>query len=112
MNNKNSRLITYPSSVEKKDNHTVLIVDIDDSDIESIGLFCMSSQKDYDIYLYDETINDSNWLSTVSNNADKILLNSISKVNVDNRNIIKYGKETDCKNPLDYFINFDKTTVD
>lgn len=111
MENKNSRIITHPSQVEKKNNHTVLIVDVDDSDIENIGLFCMSSEKNYDIYLYDETVNDLEWLSTISKNVDKTLVNSISKVTVNDTNFIRYGKETALKNPLDYFINFDKKSI-
>lgn len=108
----NSRLITYPSQVEKK-NHTVLIVDIDNADIENIGLFCMSSQKDYDIYLYDEEIQDLSWLAAVSQNIDHALINSKSKVEISGiDHMTVYGDSNAINSPLKYFIDFDKIGID
>jgi|SRR6056300_1500579 len=107
MDNENSRIITYPSQVEKK-HHTVLIVDIDNADIENIGLFCMSSQKNYDIYLYDEIINDLVWLADVSNNVDQTLINFSSNVKITTNQVSMFGKTSEYASPIDYFINFDK----
>ena len=97
----NSRFITYPSVVEKETNHTILLIDAATDDIENIGLFCKSSIKDYDIYLYRADLQEAEWLATVANLADEILIADGSLVSID------FPTTIYITSPLGYFQEFD-----
>jgi hypothetical protein len=104
----NSRFITYPSTVEKSNNHTVVLVDADVNDIEDIGLFCKVSNKDYDIYLYKADVDDLQWLGHISQLADHILISDASTIQSPSNNLSVYGKTCDLTNPLDYFLHHEE----
>lgn len=100
----NSRFITHPSIVEKTNNHTVILIDADQNDIESVGLFCKTSIKNYDIYLCHGDTNLA-WLSDISVLADQMLINQHTNKNI--LNSIKFGKDCEIVSPLTYFQNYD-----
>lgn len=102
-----TRFITYPDLVDKESNHTVTIVDATVNEIEDLAFFCKVCEKDYDVYLYKEDINDLNWLGQITVNSDKILVNDSSKVRVPNNNIELFGKFRQTKSPIDYFQKVD-----
>lgn len=106
----NSRFITYPSTVEKESNTTIVLVDADMDDIASIGSFCQTSHKNYDIYLYKHDLDDLQWLSLVSNLADKVLLNEQSKVTILNlAQLSKFGSQQEINTPLEYLQQIDNS---
>lgn len=100
----NSRFITYPSTVAKSNNHTVVLVDADVNDVEDIGFFCKTSNKDYDIYLYKSDVDDLQWLGHVSQLADHVLISDASTIKSPSTNSSVYGKTEELNNPLDYFL--------
>ena len=102
-----TRFITYPDIVDKESNHTVTIIDATVNEIEDLAFFCKVCEKDYDVYLYREDIDDLNWLGQITVNSDKILVNDSSKVRVPNNNIELFGKFRQTKSPIDYFQKVD-----
>lgn len=102
-----TRFITYPDIVDKESNHTVTIVDATVNEIEDLAFFCKVCEKDYDVYLYREDIDDLNWLGQITVNSDKILVNDSSKVRVPNNNIELFGKFRQTKSPIEYFQKVD-----
>jgi hypothetical protein len=103
----NSRFITHPSIEPKSPNsHTVLIIDADTEDVINIGMFCKASTKNYDVYLYKQDIDDSNWLSDVSASLDCTLIKESGIIVVSETNS---AYKVTVNNLLDYFQNFDAT---
>jgi len=102
-----SRFITYPSTVNKE-NNTVVLIDADVDDVERIGLFCKTSKRDHDIYLYRGDLHDLEWLNSICKQADVILINDVSQVTIQNSNsAIRYGNQQ-MPNPLVYFQTFEE----
>jgi len=109
MEQQNSRFITYPSLVDKSENHTVTIVDATPDDIENIGFFLKSTDKNFDVYLYRGDLNDLEYLSHASDNSDHILVSSASQVTITNAtNVTTFGQGANLNNPLKYFKDFDE----
>jgi hypothetical protein len=105
----NSRFITYPSTVEKQSNNTVVLIDATEYEVEQIGRFCQISDKDHDIYLYKQDVDDLTWLSDITTNADCILVSEDSKVIIESvSQIHQYGKNQRLNTPLAYFQEVDK----
>lgn len=101
-----SRFITNPDVVGKNGNHIVVLIDPTLADIENIGLFCKVSEKDYDVYLYNEAMDDLEWLAYVASKADAILQSAISRITLTNSpSIVRFVSE----HALSYFQDFDKT---
>lgn len=105
MTTQNSRLITHPDTVYPDGNHAVVLIDIDGTDIENVSLFCMGSIKNYDLYLYRSDLNDTDWLSSITNLSDVVLINETSNTIVENA--IKIGATQTLTNTLMYFQEFD-----
>jgi hypothetical protein len=104
----NSRIITYPSTVEKQSNNTVVLVDATVDEVELVGLFCQASNKDHDIYLYKQDVDDLTWLHTITDGADCVLIAEDSVLTVDNAGqIIQYGSKQKLNTPLAYFQQID-----
>lgn len=101
----NSRFVTYPSTVEKGTNHKVILIDAVDHDIEAIGLFLAASVQNFDVYLYEGTNHDLEWLNYISADADHILINDSSQVRVTDAE--RYQTR-----PLSYFERIEQKTVD
>ena len=101
----NSRFITYPSTVTKDTNHTVVLVDASDHDIEAIGLFLAASVQNFDVYLYEGENHDLEWLNYISSAADHILINDASQVKVTDAE--RYQTK-----PLAYFEQIEQQIVD
>ena len=99
-----SRFITYPSTVEKSNNHTVILIDATAEELTRLERFLKISEKNFDVYLYNGDYYDLEWLNHVNNFADHILIKDNSQVNVTDAE--RYTTE-----PLDYFeqIEFDKS---
>lgn len=101
----NSRFVTYPSTVDKGTNHKVVLIDAVDHDIEAIGLFLAASVENFDVYLYEGANHDLEWLNLISSDADHILINDRSQVQVTDAE--RYQSK-----PLAYFERIEQKTVD
>ena len=112
-----TNFITPPDFIERKDQHSVLLVDVDDGEIKDIATLCKNVDCSYDIYLYHEGLNDTEWLNRVANMVDHIIVNtntnelsSIKDKLVTKPNASYYGPKTPLGNinrldsPLIYFI--------
>lgn len=107
-----SRFITHPDTVQPNTNHTILLIDADKTDIETAGLFCKVSNKEYDIYLYKHDLSDLQWLSAVANLSDHILIKEDSKVNITGETRqSKFGPGQELTSPLEYLQKFDEHTA-
>ena len=107
-----SRFITYPDLVESTDNHPVLLIGVSPYNIEDIGLFCKTSEKDFDIYLYREDIRDLEWLNEVHNRTSTTLIAEDSVVSIQpDTNMIKFGLSQDLINPLAYFQQYNNNNI-
>lgn len=104
----NSRIITYPDIVAREQNHTVVLIDINWEDITRCGTFCARSEKNYDLYIYNEDCDDLQWLSEITKRADRILIQEQSKVYVLNDSkVLKVGVHCETPDVLDYLTIFD-----
>lgn len=97
-----SRLITYPDILPKSSNHTVLLVDANLDDINNVTLFCKSSQKCYDIYLYKGDHGDLEWLNHLSGVLDKTFIKESSQVSVTSAD-----RYTSVNELIEYFTKID-----
>lgn len=103
----NSRFITWPSIVERTASHTVVLVDPSQDDIDNISKFCSACDKNYDIYIYDGTSGDLEYLNAISNNSDLLVINELSQISTSTNNV-RYGLSQDYASAVDYFIKFDE----
>ena len=91
-----SRFITYPSTVDKSNNHTVILVDADVDELAQLERFLKISNKNFDVYLYEGNTGDLEWLNHLHDRADKILIKDTSQVSIT-------GSERYTDNLLEYF---------
>jgi hypothetical protein len=98
-----SRFITYPSTVEKTADHTVILIDATLNELTQLERFLQTSNSKFDVYIYQETTDDLEWLSYISQVADQTLINSSSRINLMPKGI-QYQTS-----PLDYFEQIEKT---
>lgn len=104
-----SRFITYPSTVEKSNNHTVILIDATAMELARLERFFKISDTNFDVYLYPGNMGDLEWLNYISQWSDQTLINDASEVSIV-PNSIRYGLSGQYKEPLDYFeqIELDK----
>lgn len=113
-----SNFVTPPDLIQKS-NHTVLLVDPVWQDIQAVAMLCKTIGTDFNVYIYDDGMNDIKWLHTVANIADTIIVNtepsSCSSEKdrlVDNTKTHYYGPKNFLSNkkrlanPQEYFINY------
>ena len=95
-----SRFITYPSVVDKSNNHTVILIDATAEQLVRLERFLKISTVDFDIYLYKGEDHDLEWLNYVHQSADHVLINDSSQVKVTDAE--RYSTE-----PLAYFEQYE-----
>jgi hypothetical protein len=101
-----SRFITAPDIVEKENNHTVVIVDASQQEIEDIALFCKVGKMFYDVYLFRSDEDDNKWLNSILTNAD-FVLNSVDSPLSQSINSTTFGQGGKYKVPLNYFQEYE-----
>jgi hypothetical protein len=112
MSNQKSRFITYPSTVEKL-RHTVLVIDIKPADFIVLTEFLQKSEEDFDVYLYDGTSHDLEWLNHVSKECDDILIDNTSQVTISPSDTnVRYGEGLEYQTPYGYFTKLVDKTVE
>jgi len=111
-----SNFITPPDFVDNK-LHSILIVDADWNDIESIALWCKTAPVSLNVYIYSDIMLDEEWLIQAMNLAQTIVVNMApSAVDHIKKQMIKaektwyYGEMNFLGNtrkvnlPIDYFV--------
>jgi hypothetical protein len=111
MENQKTRYITYPSTVEKI-RYTVLIIDIKPADFIVLTEFLQKNDNDFDVYLYDGTSYDLEWLNHISKECDDILIDNTSQVKITPESTnVRYGPGLEYQTPYGYFAKlFDKAS--
>jgi hypothetical protein len=112
-----SNFITPPDFV-KDEFPTVLIVDADWIDVESVALWCKTAPKSYNIYIYSDIMMDEVWLADAINSCNTVIINmEHSAVDHIKRQLIKasncwyyggakfLGNPKNIDKPLNWFIN-------
>ena len=102
-----SQIITYPDILNKTNNTSLLLIDADIQQVQDLALFCAVSNKNYTIYLYNNNVYDLEWLSTVTNLVDIILISDNSTITIQSCDPVYFGTESDLKHPLTYLQHFD-----
>ena len=103
MVNQTTRYITYPSTVTKA-RYTVLIIDIKPADFIVLTEFLQNNPNDFDVYLYDGTSHDLEWLNYVSQDCDDVLIDNDSQVKITPESTnIRYGLGLEYQTPYGYF---------
>lgn len=71
-----TNFITPPDFVEDQQ-HTILLIDADPVDVETLAHLCATHDESFNVYLYKEDMNDTKWMSDVAYRADIIIINTI-----------------------------------
>jgi hypothetical protein len=113
-----SNFVTPPDIITAK-KHTVLLVDPVWQDIEAVAMICKTIGTDFNVYIYDETMNDIAWLNTVADKSDTVVINTeptqcspIKDKLADLDKSYYYGPKNFLSNtkrianPQEYFINY------
>jgi hypothetical protein len=79
---KNSRFVTYPSTVEINPNHRVVLIDATEQQLTQLERFLQTSEENFDVYIYPSDSYDLEWLNYASSDAELILINDASQVRV------------------------------
>lgn len=101
-----SRFITYPSTVETNSNHKVILIDPTAEELSQLERFLQTSQTNFDVYLYQGSTGDLEWLNYASYDAKLTLIKDSSEVHITPNNI-RYQT-----NLLEYFERIELDLVD
>lgn len=72
-----SNFITPPDFVND-DNYSVLVIDATWDEVETIALWCQSaSNQCYNVYLYNDLMDDREWLSQAISCSNAIVMNTV-----------------------------------
>ena len=106
-----SNIIT-PPDFAADDFHTVTVINATEDDVKLLVKFCENSQKSYNIYLYKDDMNISEWINKSITKSQAVIVNAVN----DNwqhlmlqDNVYYYGPVHICPathitNILDYFV--------
>jgi hypothetical protein len=111
-----SNFVTPPDFVD--DNFpSVLIIDADWNDIDTLALWCKTAPLNLNVYIYSDIMLDEIWLAQAINSVDTIILNTansavdhIKKQLLKAPNVYYYGNKSFLANkqkiesPMDFFI--------
>lgn len=112
-----TNFITPPDFVEDSQ-HTVLLIDVDPVDVETLAHLCATHDESFNVYLYKEEFEDKQWMGNAAYRADVIIINTIENGLSPEKdafvNLIKtyhYGPKNflnnnrKLQNIYDYFVN-------
>jgi hypothetical protein len=72
-----TNFITPPDFVDEP-NHTILLIDVDPVDVETLAFLCGSHNESFNVYLYKEDLNNLPWLEEAVDKADAIIINTVT----------------------------------
>ena len=118
VNQEYSNFITPPDFVdEAKPN--VLLIDVPAQDIQNLGVFLMTYNHYFNIYLYNQELGDPEWFGDVRNRADAIIINTEPNMFSTTKDMLAelpiawyYGPKAFLKNnqqinnPIDFFTQY------
>jgi len=117
-----SNFVTPPDFVDEP-KHTVLLIDVFDDHVQSLGKFCKHTTAEFNVYLYNANMDDMTWFSKAVDRADVIIVNTVPNQFSPLKDIIAespkacyYGPKNNLKNtrrinnPIDYFIEHADTS--
>ena len=67
--------ITPPDFVHN-DNHTVVLIDATDQQVNDLAEFCRTASISYNVYIYRNGMNDIHWLNSALALADAFIVNT------------------------------------
>ncbi len=70
-----TNFITPPDSVEN-DNHTVVLIDATAEQLDHLAEFCSNANCSYNVYIYNNGMNNIDWLNSALAVADAFLVNT------------------------------------
>lgn len=70
-----TNFITPPDFVDDKQ-LTVLLIDVEPVDVETLAFLCSSHTESFNVYLYREELNNEEWLAQAKERADVIIINT------------------------------------
>jgi hypothetical protein len=70
-----SNFITPPDTTNEA-KHTVLLVDPVWSDIQAVAMICKTIGTDFNVYVYDASMNNIDWLTQVAESSAAIIVNT------------------------------------
>jgi hypothetical protein len=111
-----TNFITPPDFVDEP-NHSVLLIDVDPVDVETLAFLCAGHDEAFNVYLYRTEFDDIAWLTKAASQVDAIIINTEDSTLSSTKDLLiglpktyYYGPKTflneDRKytNVLDYFI--------
>lgn len=112
-----TNFITPPDFVEDA-NHSILLIDVDPVDVETLAFLCAGHDEAFNVYLYSVELDDVNWLTKAAGQVDAIVVNTantdlspIKDLFVGSEKTYHYGPKNFLNNDrkytnvLEYFIN-------
>ena len=119
--NSYSNIVTPPDLVSES-KHTVLVIDATNDEVNALGRYLKESSQPFNVYLYNQAMDDLEWMALVGDRAHAIVIHSIenefSEVKeklIDLPNCYYYGPKSfngsnrQITGPIDYFTEYIKT---
>ena len=72
-----TNFITPPDFVTN-DNHTVVVIDATDQQLDQLAEFCRTANVSYNVYIYCNGMNETDWLNTALSEADAFVVNTVA----------------------------------
>lgn len=72
-----TNMITPPDIINNKDQHSVLLIDVEQDAVARLATFFQKVDFIFDVYLYHAGMNDETWLKQVAQQVDHIIINTI-----------------------------------
>jgi hypothetical protein len=73
-----TNMITPPDFITSKDQHSILLIDAEQSEVMQVTSLCKNVDFVFDIYLYHAGMNNEAWLEQVAQYVDHIIVNTVS----------------------------------
>ena len=115
-----SNFITPPDFTDD-DKHTVILIDVAQEDVQRIAEWVQTAEKEYNVYIFDSTMADGDWLLKALDRAEACIVNTAETVLSEGKNKLAesgrayyYGPaeidngQTRLDDPLNYFVQYDK----
>lgn len=102
----NSRFVTYPSTVELNSNYKIMLIDATAEELAQLERFLQTSQSNFDVYLYQGSTGDLEWLNYASYDSKLTLIKDTSEVRI-TPNSVRYQS-----NLLEHFERIELDHVD
>jgi hypothetical protein len=112
-----SNFITPPDFVDDP-LLNVLVIDADWIDVENLAYWCKTAPACYNVYVYNDSMNNVDWLEKAIHQVDYIVINSVvTEITPTKNTLLKdprtwyygpnqyLGNTQQLSNPLDFFIN-------